>query len=446
MKKGFFCLACFCIQLFYTQKALAIKQVDQNGATLAGILAACTTDYAAEIGGFQNLTQQNYQNAINNFNPYPGVNDQIKLISALWADPTIQAAGSLVKFEEFIGACFLEANKNLIEHILMAGMSATLGNRFFNAQTDISTYLNPRPVIKSVLNDYAAMYPNLFAQTNKNDFISDLWGGIARYLVQNNIANPADLLEKMFKVILYAREGSYEEADLSGLPYQTTFDRNNSVFIFDFLDAHWPTAKTIPFMGTSLPGNATQDCKSHNGAHVNFAPVNQAVEVVPIVSPAAGVVTSIHYCRTMTPQANLDKFEIRIAIGRYYENGKFKPILFSLYLEPTAGFKCSGGVDGDDDGTFASHIFVKSGDVVNAGTLLANHLLFLNANSQIHFYTEKYDTGKAAQPNIFPQGIVNTFGGNQMNMVCPDGQGHDLTPPNVMGAFINENNGENVFY
>jgi hypothetical protein len=128
-------------------------------------------------------------------------------------------------------------------------------------------------------------------------------------------------------------------------------------FIIDpALIATTAIARTSPFSGTG------STC-AHAGAHIHFQQSGSSY-LVDVYSPVNGTIGRLEKCYIV---GSNDKYEI----GINFANNGGNTVSLSLSLEPFAGFLCSGGNSGSDNGAFHGNILVNAGDNVTAGQLIA---------------------------------------------------------------------------
>lgn len=171
----------------------------------------------------------------------------------------------------------------------------------------------------------------------------------------------------------------------------------SSQFIIDS-DGWEHVSRAFPFKGEA------SDCP-HSGAHLHFEGGQTETYLVDLYAPADGTVDRIDTCSTVEDdQGNSnDKFDLTLAFAR---TGN-ELITFNYSVEPMAGILCSGG----DSDYFEPFIYVKSGDEVKSGQLLATlvRLPGDSDNTHLHFNLKNETSDQDVCPNIFNQEVTDTF-------------------------------------
>ena len=192
--------------------------------------------------------------------------------------------------------------------------------------------------------------------------------------------------------------GDSVSVDLSSLPELSSleaapFER----FILD--DAGLAkVSRSQPFMGS----DGTSSTCQHNGAHVHFLEEG-ADYTVNIIAPAHGIVSFVDPCRK---NGDHDKVDIWLAVAK--QDGEQVDLEYSI--EPMAGYLCSGGDDGADNGFFEDYISVEEGQEVEAGEVIAQFYRKSTPHddsAHIHYALQVSDS--IACPDIFSSALKTTL-------------------------------------
>jgi hypothetical protein len=192
--------------------------------------------------------------------------------------------------------------------------------------------------------------------------------------------------------------GDSEDVDLSSLPELSSlqgspFDR----FILDD-EGLTKISRSQPFMGSEGTTSACQ----HDGAHVHFLETG-ADYTVNIIAPAHGIVSYVNPCRK---NGDHDKVDLWLSVAK--QDGEQVDLEYSI--EPMAGYLCSGGIDGTDNGFFDDFISVEEGQEVEAGTVIARFYRKSTPNddsAHIHYSLRVADA--AACPDVFSSALKTTL-------------------------------------
>jgi hypothetical protein len=186
--------------------------------------------------------------------------------------------------------------------------------------------------------------------------------------------------------------------DLSNLPelaslQDTPFDR----FILD-AEGLAKVSRAQPFMGSEGTSSTCQ----HDGAHVHFLE-DGTDYTVNIIAPAQGIVSYVNPCKK---NGDHDKVDLWLSIAK--QDGQQVDLEYSI--EPMAGFLCSGGVEGADNGFFEDYISVKEGQEVEAGEVLARFFRKSaphDDSAHIHYSLRVEDS--AACPDLFSSALKTSL-------------------------------------
>ena len=192
--------------------------------------------------------------------------------------------------------------------------------------------------------------------------------------------------------------GDSVEVDLSSLPELASlqgspFDR----FIVDD-EGLAKISRSQPFMGSSGTSSACQ----HNGAHVHFLE-DGTDYTVNIIAPAHGIVSYVNPCRK---NGDHDKVDIWVAVAK--DDGQQVDLEYSI--EPMAGYLCSGGVEGADNGFFSDYLSVEEGQEVEAGDVIARFYRKstpMDDSAHIHYALQISDS--VACPDVFSSALKTSL-------------------------------------
>lgn len=199
------------------------------------------------------------------------------------------------------------------------------------------------------------------------------------------------------------------ENTASSYPDISTFTTTPSTqFIID------PALIATSAISRTSPHSGTASSCAHAGAHIHFQQSGGS-SLVDVYSPVNGTIERVEKCYVVG--AN-DKYEISIK----FANSGGNVVSLSLSLEPFAGYLCSGGSSGIDNGTFHSNILVNVGDSVSAGQLIGKMLVPAGSadDTHIHFHLNTDSIGFSC-PNIFSSGIADVFDNKFSSTACGGG-------------------------